>query len=229
MLYKVPATREVLGSLPNVFSALCLNQRGLESFVKRRPFERLFKVLLSPVYLSAMRRRRSADPLGDTASNLGNAMDELMRHQPSLKVDAIAAIIKVLYKLHFLITNFLLHMYFSNPYFLFFLFLIASYLKNCVYWAVIRDTYAGVPLVNLKIHLQTRPLEIVKHLVNQLASESEIPVVAAEAAVAAVAMKKKKTRRKQARVRILNEKSNLVCPRHSLDRHLNQEKRPPLL
>lgn len=84
-----------MGSLPNVFSALCLNQRGLEAFVKRRPFERLFKVLLSPMYLSAMRRRRSADPLGDTASNLGNAMDELMRHQPSLKVDAIAAIIKV--------------------------------------------------------------------------------------------------------------------------------------
>lgn len=44
-----------------------------------------------------MRRRKSADPLGDTASNLGNAMDELMRHQPSLKVDAISAIIKVHY------------------------------------------------------------------------------------------------------------------------------------
>ncbi|XP_018052863.1 PREDICTED: E3 ubiquitin-protein ligase HUWE1 isoform X6 [Atta colombica] len=99
LIKEVPATREVLGSLPNVFSALCLNQRGLESFVKRRPFERLFKVLLSPVYLSAMRRRRSADPLGDTASNLGNAMDELMRHQPSLKVDAIGAIIKLLEEL----------------------------------------------------------------------------------------------------------------------------------
>jgi hypothetical protein len=33
--------------------------------------------------------------MGDTASNLGNAMDELMRHQPSLKVDATYAIIKV--------------------------------------------------------------------------------------------------------------------------------------
>lgn len=43
-----------------------------------------------------MRRRRSADPLGDTASNLGNAMDELMRHQPSLKQAATAAIIKLL-------------------------------------------------------------------------------------------------------------------------------------
>ncbi|XP_076294390.1 HECT, UBA and WWE domain containing E3 ubiquitin protein ligase 1 isoform X3 [Lasioglossum baleicum] len=99
LIKEVPATREVLGSLPNVFSALCLNQRGLESFVKRRPFGRLFKVLLSPIYLSAMRRRRSADPLGDTATNLGNAMDELMRHQPGLKVDAVAAIIKLLEKL----------------------------------------------------------------------------------------------------------------------------------
>ena len=54
----VPATREVLGSLPNVFSALCLNNRGLNAFVECRPFERLFKVLLSPDYLPAMRRRR---------------------------------------------------------------------------------------------------------------------------------------------------------------------------
>lgn len=43
-----------------------------------------------------MRRRRSSDPLGDTASNLGNAMDELMRHQPSLKESATSAIIKLL-------------------------------------------------------------------------------------------------------------------------------------
>ena len=32
---------------------------------------------------------------GDTASNLGSAMDELMRHQPSLKTEATKAIIKV--------------------------------------------------------------------------------------------------------------------------------------
>ena len=92
----VPATREVLGSLPNVFSALCLNTRGLNAFVTCKPFERLFKVLLSPDYLPAMRRRRSSDPMGDTASNLGNAMDELMRHQPSLKTAATGAIIKLL-------------------------------------------------------------------------------------------------------------------------------------
>lgn len=99
LIKDVPATREVLSSLPHVFTALCLNNRGLQSFVKCKPFERLFKVLLSPAYLPAMRRRRSSDPLGDTASNLGNAMDELMRHQPSLKVDATAAIIKLLHEL----------------------------------------------------------------------------------------------------------------------------------
>ncbi|XP_061630934.1 E3 ubiquitin-protein ligase HUWE1 isoform X2 [Phyllopteryx taeniolatus] len=96
LIKDVPATREVLGSLPNVFSALCLNARGLLSFVQCQPFERLFKVLLSPDYLPAMRRRRSSDPLGDTASNLGSAVDELMRHQPTLKTDATTAIIKLL-------------------------------------------------------------------------------------------------------------------------------------
>ncbi|KAI4823709.1 hypothetical protein KUCAC02_012283, partial [Chaenocephalus aceratus] len=96
LIKDVPATREVLGSLPNVFSALCLNARGLGSFVQCQPFERLFKVLLSPDYLPAMRRRRSSDPLGDTASNLGSAVDELMRHQPTLKTDATTAIIKLL-------------------------------------------------------------------------------------------------------------------------------------
>ncbi|KAK2707710.1 E3 ubiquitin-protein ligase HUWE1-like [Artemia franciscana] len=95
----VPVTREVLASLPNVFSALCLNSRGLEAFVACKPFEKLFKVFVSPEYLPAMRRRRGSDPLGDTAATLGSAMDELMRHQPSLRGDATGAIIKLLEEL----------------------------------------------------------------------------------------------------------------------------------
>uniref|UniRef100_A0A2K6LBK5 E3 ubiquitin-protein ligase HUWE1 n=1 Tax=Rhinopithecus bieti TaxID=61621 RepID=A0A2K6LBK5_RHIBE len=86
----------VIYTLLDAFNALCLNARGLQSFVQCQPFERLFKVLLSPDYLPAMRRRRSSDPLGDTASNLGSAVDELMRHQPTLKTDATTAIIKLL-------------------------------------------------------------------------------------------------------------------------------------
>ena len=52
-------------------------------------------MLLSPEYLPAMRKRKSSDAFGDTANNLGTAMDELMRHQPSLRVAAIKAIIGV--------------------------------------------------------------------------------------------------------------------------------------
>jgi E3 ubiquitin-protein ligase HUWE1 len=60
------------------------------------------KVLLSSDYLPAMKRRRNADQVdgeaaelyggggasssSGTASQLGSAMDELMRHQPTLRV-----------------------------------------------------------------------------------------------------------------------------------------------
>ena len=40
-------------------------------------------------------RVRVSAATGDTASNLGSAVDELMRHQPTLKTDATTAIIKV--------------------------------------------------------------------------------------------------------------------------------------
>ena len=40
--------------------------------------------------------RRAATEDGNTATNLGNAMDELMRHQPSLKQSATAATIQLL-------------------------------------------------------------------------------------------------------------------------------------
>ena len=62
----------------------------------RHEYENIEPGLQSPDYLPAMRRRRSADLASDTATNLGNAMDELMRHQPSLKQSATAAIIKLL-------------------------------------------------------------------------------------------------------------------------------------
>ena len=72
-------------------------------------------MLLSPDYLPAMKRRRNADQVNGgaaalnggggacsssgTASQLGSAMDELMRHQPTLRVEAINSIIKLLNQL----------------------------------------------------------------------------------------------------------------------------------
>ena len=73
----------------------CLNARGLQVFIDAKPFDHLFGVLISPDYLPAMRKKKGADQIGDTASNLGVAMDELMRHQPTLRSNVIAALIKV--------------------------------------------------------------------------------------------------------------------------------------
>lgn len=94
----LPPTREILAALPNTFSALCLNNAGLRAFQARKPFEKIFRVLISPDYLPAMRRRK-ADLANDTATNLGNSMDELMRHQPSLRADVVTAIINLLKEL----------------------------------------------------------------------------------------------------------------------------------
>lgn len=95
LVLQVPPTREVIATMPNVFSALCLNNRGLHAFIKYQPFKKLFRMLISSDYLPAMRRRRTAEPMGDTASNLGNSVDELMRHQPSLRVVAMHSMVEV--------------------------------------------------------------------------------------------------------------------------------------
>ena len=49
--------------------------------------------------LQAMKRRRSSESVNDTAAVLGCAVDELMRHQNSLRVPAIKAVINLLKKL----------------------------------------------------------------------------------------------------------------------------------
>jgi E3 ubiquitin-protein ligase HUWE1 len=64
-----------------------------------KPFDKLFRVLLSPEYLPAMRRRRGTDTIYGTASSLGNAVDELMRHQVSLRTEAMKSIITLLEQL----------------------------------------------------------------------------------------------------------------------------------
>ena len=64
-------------------------------FINAKPFDHLFGVLISLDYLPAMRKKKGADQIGDTASNLGVAMDELMRHQPTLRSNVISALIRV--------------------------------------------------------------------------------------------------------------------------------------
>ena len=60
-LSQIPPTVDILTALPNMLSALCLNERGLNSFLQSQPFDRLFSILISPEYLGAMRKRKNLD------------------------------------------------------------------------------------------------------------------------------------------------------------------------
>ncbi len=94
-----PATKEVLQFLPAIFTAMCMNEAGLNEFQSYNPFEKMFKVLINIDYLQAMKKRRSSESGTDTAGTLGSSVDELMRHQNSLRKPAIAAAIDLLHYL----------------------------------------------------------------------------------------------------------------------------------
>ena len=84
----IPVSAEVLAELPNLLAAVCLNQRGLDAFTSRRCLGKLFGVLVLPQYQAQ---------LGcPTPGILGSAMDELLRHQPTLRDAALFAFSQVL-------------------------------------------------------------------------------------------------------------------------------------
>ncbi|CAM4777913.1 unnamed protein product [Rotaria magnacalcarata] len=95
----VPATCDIFVLLPNIFSALCLNKRGLENFMEYKLLDKLLRDLLSPEYLTLMRKRRVTDEMYDTGSWLGNAVNQLTRNQISLRSEAMKSIIKLLEQL----------------------------------------------------------------------------------------------------------------------------------
>lgn len=105
---KFPATRDIVINLPNICSALCLNERGLKALSEKLPFERIFHIIFSTKFISAMRKRKGEigkllmKKLGsciialvDAAGCLGGSFDELMRHQPTLRKDLMNAFVKV--------------------------------------------------------------------------------------------------------------------------------------
>ncbi|KAI6651641.1 E3 ubiquitin-protein ligase HUWE1-like [Oopsacas minuta] len=83
-----------------MLSALCLNERGLNVFLQAQPFDRLFSILISPEYLSAMRKRKNVESsttgFDATPAVLGSSMDQLMRHQPTLRSHVFDSLIKLL-------------------------------------------------------------------------------------------------------------------------------------
>ncbi|KAF9353291.1 hypothetical protein BGX26_008924 [Mortierella sp. AD094] len=85
----IPASTDVAMSIPGAFGAICLNPAGLEMFNKDFKLKTFFSIFTSPRHILAFQD-------SDIASNLGLSVDELVRHQPSLKSALMNEIIAML-------------------------------------------------------------------------------------------------------------------------------------
>lgn len=69
---------DVIAAIPAALGALCLNEAGLTQLNQRGAIESLFAIFASDKHAKVLRER-------DCASVLGGSLDELVRHQPTLK------------------------------------------------------------------------------------------------------------------------------------------------
>ncbi|KAL3982881.1 HECT-domain (ubiquitin-transferase) family protein [Acanthocheilonema viteae] len=94
---ELPASRDVIVALPNTFTALCLNDRGLKAFIDENPFDHFCDIFVSTKYIYAMKCRRNE--MNEVASNLGTAFDAFLRHHPTLRENFLNSLAKMLNKL----------------------------------------------------------------------------------------------------------------------------------
>ncbi|KAE9417746.1 hypothetical protein Angca_008412, partial [Angiostrongylus cantonensis] len=80
---ELPNSRDVISHMGNVFTALCLNEKGLKQFKAYAPFDHVFKIVLSIKFIVTMKKKRSE--MNDAAQGIGSSLDDLLRHQPTLK------------------------------------------------------------------------------------------------------------------------------------------------
>ncbi|KAF8929383.1 hypothetical protein BGZ58_008999, partial [Dissophora ornata] len=86
---EIPASNDVAMNLPGAFGAICLNPVGLEMFTKEFPIKKFFDIFTSIPHVRAFQDN-------DIASSLGVSMDELVRHQPTLKTSVMKEIVAML-------------------------------------------------------------------------------------------------------------------------------------
>lgn len=73
---------DVIAAIPAAIGALCLNEAGLVQLNERTAIKALFEMFTSEKHVRALRER-------DCASVLGSSLDELIRHQPTLKTTVL--------------------------------------------------------------------------------------------------------------------------------------------
>lgn len=91
---ELPNSKDVITTLGNVFTAMCLNERGLRQFKTYDPFDQIFRIVLSVKFLVTLRKKRTSE--FESAQTIGSALDDLIRHYPDLKHDMLKSVIVIL-------------------------------------------------------------------------------------------------------------------------------------
>lgn len=84
---------DVIAAIPSALGALCLNEVGLKQLNERQAISVIFSVFTSERHARILRDR-------DHASVVGSTIDELIRHQPSLKKTVLDATLGFLNEIH---------------------------------------------------------------------------------------------------------------------------------
>ncbi|KAI9021182.1 hypothetical protein DFJ74DRAFT_607013, partial [Hyaloraphidium curvatum] len=84
----IPFSPEVVSAIPTAFGAICLNQAGLDMYNAVQPMD---------AFLEIFSTEQNLRPLldNDVPQLIGGSMDELMRHQTSLKDDIMASVVRL--------------------------------------------------------------------------------------------------------------------------------------
>ncbi|GAA5851451.1 hypothetical protein JCM3766R1_000331 [Sporobolomyces carnicolor] len=85
---QIPVSIEVLQAIPHAMGAFCLNHAGIEQLTSRSLITAYFDLYLSPPHVTILRDR-------DSAVLLGGNIDELVRHQPSLRERVMSNVVRI--------------------------------------------------------------------------------------------------------------------------------------
>ncbi|KDN52289.1 DUF913-domain-containing protein [Tilletiaria anomala UBC 951] len=88
----IEANFEVIAAIPNAIGAICLNQTGLNLFNSKPVVEKLIDLLVSDRHVEVLEDR-------ENATMFGTAIDELVRHHPSVKDKVISSLLRALTKI----------------------------------------------------------------------------------------------------------------------------------
>ena len=85
----LPATEPII-AIPHAFGALCLNRAGMDMLKKTDALDNFFEIFESPAHVRVM---TSEQELGQL---IGQALEELVRHHPTLKILVLCSVIKMI-------------------------------------------------------------------------------------------------------------------------------------